>query len=177
MSKQRSIFKWWGAWNDHRIEAWLEQMAAQGWHLESVGAVGPYRFVEGAPAQVAYRIDFWPRKGIDASYEQLFRDAGWELASHAVGWSFWRHPYRNGRAPEIFTDAASKIAKYQRWLRATVILLLAQLLTLLAAGVLMQGPAERLAGLAVGGLIGSAFTIFCMTSLMARIKELKCSSS
>lgn len=172
MSERRTVFKWWASWNDHRIEAWLGQMAAEGWHLESVGAFGPYRFSRGGPAQVAYRIDFWPNQGRDASYEQLFKDAGWELAASTVGWSFWRHPYIDGKAPEIFTDDASKIAKYRRWLALGVAMVPLNIAILVAASRLPGGSVERV--LAYGSAAGmSVFTIIACASLMARISTLK----
>jgi Protein of unknown function (DUF2812). len=50
----------------------------------------------------------------DASYKQIFTDAGWEHCGAMVGWQYFRKESEDGSIPEIFTDNASKIKKYQR---------------------------------------------------------------
>lgn len=170
--QRRSVIRLWASWNDHLIEAWLESMAAEGWHLDKVGALGRYQFVRGEPARVAYRIDFWPNQGRDTSYEQLFRDAGWELAGNTVGWSFWRHPYVDGAAPEIFTDKASKIAKYGRWLLLAAAMVPLNIVVLVAASQLGEGSVERMLAHGCAAAM-SVFGIIACVSLMGRISALK----
>ncbi|NRF90914.1 DUF2812 domain-containing protein [Paenibacillus frigoriresistens] len=37
MNEIKKVFKWWSASQSEKIEYWLEDMEAQGWHLLRVG--------------------------------------------------------------------------------------------------------------------------------------------
>ena len=107
---------------DHTLEAWLQEMARQGLHLHKIVFMrSVFVFRRGAPAEMAYRLDFQTRR-IAPDQVQLFADAGWEHVDQSLGWQVWRAPARAGQSPEIFTDAESHIRKYQRllWLFALV---------------------------------------------------------
>jgi hypothetical protein len=107
---------------DHTLERWLEEMARQGLHLHKVDCMRcRFVFKRGEPAEMTYRLDFQVRRAAP-DYLQLFVDAGWERVDQSFGWQFWRAPTCAGRSPEIFTDTASRIRKYQRllWLFALV---------------------------------------------------------
>jgi hypothetical protein len=108
--------RWFWPWQDNREETWLGEMAARGLHLQKVGYFGRYTFIQGTPSPVAYRLDFVTNTRKTPDYFQLFRDAGWEHAGEMGGWQYWRKEYVDGKAPEIFTDNASKVQKYQRLL-------------------------------------------------------------
>lgn len=108
-------FKWFWAWQDDREEEWLHQMALQGWHL--VKSVFPtvYEFERGEPRDVYYRLDYKDSTRKDnESYRLIFTDAGWEHCGAMSGWQYFRKESEDGSIPEIFTDNASKIKKYQR---------------------------------------------------------------
>ena len=107
-------FKWFWAWQDDRQEAWLEEMSRQGLHLHSIKPFGRYVFEVGEPQDYAYRMDFDQKSGKDSDYFQLIEDAGWERVTEVAGWQYWRQATGEGRVPELFTDAESKIRKYQR---------------------------------------------------------------
>jgi len=105
-----------GAWNDRKEEDWLRRMALQGWHLKKLG-VFSYLFEKGAPADIVYRLDFQTAGKFDkAEYLGLFRDAGWEHVGRNGALYYFRTRAGSGGDPEIFTDASSRIAKYQRML-------------------------------------------------------------
>lgn len=108
--------KWFWHWEDDKEEAWLTQLAKRGLHLKSLALFGKYTFAEGAPRDVVYRLDFVTSNKKDEAYFQLFRDAGWEHVGEMMGWQYWRKEVKPGETPEIFTDAESKIQKYQRLL-------------------------------------------------------------
>jgi hypothetical protein len=57
-------------------------------------------------------------------YLQLFRDAGWENVAETSGWHYFRQKAQPGEELEIYTDAESKISKYQRLLLFLAILTL-----------------------------------------------------
>jgi hypothetical protein len=115
--------KFFGAWQDEKEEAWLGEMAQEGYHLNGVGFPLVYEFREGIPQRVVYRLDYTSLKKQDrADYFQLFRDAGWEWVGEMAGWQYFRKPVAEGETAEIYTDNQSKIKKYQRVLGLLVIL-------------------------------------------------------
>ena len=115
MSEATTIrFKWF--WHDQDVEQeqWLRQMAQQGWHLRAVSAF-IWRFAQGAPADMVYRVDYQQR-ALAPDHLQLLADAGWEHATSSAGWHYWRIAPVDGRAPELFTDQASRRGKFARLL-------------------------------------------------------------
>ena len=107
-------YKFWWPWQDLAEQAWLEQQAQRGLHLQAVGLLGGYRFARGEPGSAVYRIDVEFGAHQD-HYRQLYTDAGWEHVASYLGWQYWRTPRpADGTAAEIFTDNASKRAKFKR---------------------------------------------------------------
>ena len=115
------VFKWYWAWQDDREEEWLGEMSRKGFHLQHPGAFGQYTFKQGALREFAYRLDFVKNSKKNADYYQLFQDAGWEHVGEVGWWQYWRKEVVDGKVPEIFTDNASKILKYQRLIGFMVI--------------------------------------------------------
>jgi hypothetical protein len=109
-------FRIYWAWQDDKEEAWLREMAGQGWHLSSLALPGFYTFTRGDPQDVVYRLDFVTSKTDLDEYKQLFADAGWEHCGTLSGWQYFRKPAGAGGADEIYTDTESKIEKYYRLL-------------------------------------------------------------
>jgi len=122
-TESKRILKWFWAWQDDREEAWLESLARErGLHLASVGPFGAYTFNVGSPQPMIYRLDYQYLKGQDEpSYLQLFEDAGWEHVDQMSNWHCFRRPEVAGEPREIFTDSASKAAKYRRLIPFLVI--------------------------------------------------------
>ncbi len=114
-------FKWFWAWQDDREETWLGEMSRQGLHLQHPVFLGQYTFEQGEPREYAYRLDFVTNTKKKEDYYQLFKDAGWEHIGELGGWQYWRKEVMDGQVPEIFTDNASKIQKYQRLMGFMVI--------------------------------------------------------
>jgi len=113
--------KWFWAWQDDKEEAWLGEMSRQGLHLRQPAAFGQYIFEQSEPREYAYRLDFVTNAKKSPDYYQLFRDAGWEHVGEMGGWQYWRKEIVDGKVPEIFTDNASKVQKYQRLLAFLVV--------------------------------------------------------
>ena len=110
--------KWFWPWQDDQEEAWLEQMAQQGLHLKQAGSFARYQFIQGQPQNYIYRLDFQDaqKQANKEAYLRLFADAGWEHLGQKSGWQYYRKPSRPGDEEEIFTDAETKIEKYNRFL-------------------------------------------------------------
>ena len=109
-------------WQDEKEEAWLRQMAQQGWHLTSVAPL-VYTFVRGDPRDDVYRLDYLVSKDDYEEYKQLFHDAGWELVGEMMGWQYFRKPASADGPNEIYTDAESKVERYRRVLAYLIIFL------------------------------------------------------
>ena len=113
-------FKWFWPWQDQQEEEWLRKMARSGLHLRTSDGIGRYTFEKATPADVVYRLDYNGSLQKDKEhYLQIFRDDGWEYAGEMNGWQYFRKPAGSERPAEIFTDAESKIQKYQRYLNTT----------------------------------------------------------
>lgn len=126
MSETMTTFKFFWGHQDEEQESWLRAMSQQGLHLVKVNPVCFWTFRRGEPADIVYRLDF-PASRQDPAFLQLLQDAGWSLAATTVGWQYWRTPAVNGKAPELFTDNASKARKF----KALLALLVACVLPLL----------------------------------------------
>ena len=117
-------FKWFWAWQDEKEEAWLAEMAHQGYHLENIGLPGQYTFRQGESGNYVYRLDFQTMRAKDRdSYLQLFVDAGWEHIGDMGGWVYFRHKVNGSEIPDIYSDLDSKMGKYQRIIAYLVIFL------------------------------------------------------
>src|SRR5690606_8143935 len=89
-----TLVRWhvWFHWTADRFEDWLEAMAAQGWHLVKTDRwMHRSHFRRGVPKKVRYCVDF-PGEVTD-EYYTIYRDAGWEMVSSALGWHIWRTEY------------------------------------------------------------------------------------
>jgi len=114
---QITRFKWFWVWQDDAEEQWLEKMSRQGYHLTSVRLPCMYTFTRSEPVNYAYRLDYRSFSKKDKQeYLQIFRDAGWEYLGDLSLWQYFRKQVKEGEVNEIFSDNASKIAKYRRTL-------------------------------------------------------------
>lgn len=116
-------FKWFFAWDDEREEAWLSQMAREGWHLQSLGLPSFYTFAAGEPREDVYRLDYIIDHMDYQNYLQLFQDAGWEHIGEMGGRQYFRTHLHGSQVPEIYTDNSSKTQKYTRLLLPLIVFL------------------------------------------------------
>lgn len=153
-------------------------MARRGWHMTGVDFPGRYSFVAGEPRDDVYRLDFNTDSKNWASYRQLFEDAGWEFITTYGSWQYFRTMARPGENPDIYTDNASKVAKYQRVI-AILVIFLPILLTLLRTSLLLDdaSPLPLMEAIQfIWSIIGFAVMlvyIYAMLKLIRRISQLK----
>jgi hypothetical protein len=115
MKDQVTKFKWFWVWQDNAEERWLEKMSHQGYHLTSVSLPCIYTFTKSEPVNYAYRLDYRRFSNREKrNYLQIFRDAGWEYLGEMAMWQYFRKQEKADEINEIFSDNASKIAKYHR---------------------------------------------------------------
>lgn len=172
MSKQLvKKFKWWWVWQDGMHEQWLQEQARQGLHLHASDPLGVrMTFERGAPADMAYRWDF-PGVKTDPVYTQLFVDAGWERVVDVGGWRCWRKAVVDGKIPEIFTDAPSKVRKYQRSLALLLLCGLPLFVALVSPASLHILQAEPRAATVAGGSL--LMLVFAIGKLVQRVRQLR----
>jgi hypothetical protein len=162
-------FRLFWAWQDHEEEAWLRQMAQQGYHLSSLVFSTIYEFTHGEPRDVVYRLDYTDvRKKDIQEYMQLFQDAGWECVDGWAGWYYFRKPADSESANEIYTDAESKNQKYQRLLTYLIIFPI-----VLASSLSQIFRDDSIPLLNFFYLLVFLFWIYIIGSIIRRIQQLK----
>jgi hypothetical protein len=163
-------FKWFWAWQDDKEEIWLCKMAEKGFHLEGITFPCVYQFRRGDPTKFVYRLDYQTLKMKDReSYLQLFSDAGWEHVGKMGGWEYFRKSYQNGSPPDIYSDAESKVKKYQR-IMTYLVIFLPILIIIRPDAIDRYGPQLVIEGLFFILILVYSYAII---QLIRRIRELK----
>lgn len=107
-------------------EAWLSDMSAEGWFLNNRDSFGGYSFFQSNPQRYNYKIDYreFTHKDDYLDYLMMFQDDGW---MHVAGNRWTGSQYfvsTDGDASrELFSDKASKAARYRRLAQMWVSLL------------------------------------------------------
>jgi hypothetical protein len=115
--------------NFDKEEAWLNEMARQGWELTGVGLGYQFRAAEPQPAEI--RIDFRVFASQDKfiDYITMFEDSGWQhvAGSKNKGVQYFKR-MSAGSSEDIFSDALSRAERYKRlsnlWFSMAVVFLL-----------------------------------------------------
>lgn len=166
----KRVFRLFAAWADENEEAWLTGMARQGWHLVELGVFGRYKFERGEPRNEVYRLDFKTGDRDRDHYLQLFADAGWQHVGAMGGWQYFRKEAETGEAPEIYTDAASKLQKYGRVLLVLVIFLPIFMTMLVAVG---SNPSPFMRVVELLAALLMILYAYAMVRILLRILQLK----
>jgi len=99
------------------FENWLENMAANGWHIERVRQWSSIImiFIKGEPKKCRFVYDVHPivAKDYISTYEQF----GWENLGRMASVNIWRMEYKDDR-PEAFTDKDSIASRNNRTIAA-----------------------------------------------------------
>lgn len=113
MKTLKTKWFWWWGWDAEKLELWLEEKAADGWRLISVGTGGiQFLFQRDEPEKIRFGVDYQSQAEDD--YLELFREDGWALVwSGAGGWYIWQKAWVTKR-PEIYSDSASLILRNNR---------------------------------------------------------------
>ena len=169
--KMMRKFKWFWAWQDEAEEEWLREMSNKGWHLKQIGFPTIYTLESGEPVDYVYRLDYrsyWKMEKED--YLQLFRDSGWEYVEEMAGWHYFRQRARSGEELEIYTDAESKIGKYQRLLAFLGILMLPLMFGIIN---LNKAPYNWIEVIQVFNAALFVLYVYAIIRILLRIRELK----
>ena len=116
MDSRKTIKKWFWIWDFEKEEDWLNEMAMNGWVLESVGFC-TYHFVRCEPGEYSVRLEMHP---YDEAYLSFMKETGAEYIGRMVMWIYFRKKTADG-AFDLFSDIDSRIShldKIGKWLSA-----------------------------------------------------------
>lgn len=105
---RKTVRKWFWAWNYEKEEKWLNEMAAKGCGLVSVGFC-KYEFEECEPGEYRYRIELLennPDHPESESYVHFVEDTGAEQVGNFMRWVYFRNKTSEGEF-ELFSDNTS----------------------------------------------------------------------
>jgi hypothetical protein len=101
--------------NFEKEEKWLQDMASNGWQLQSV--LFTYTFKKTKPEAAVIRTDchIFNSRSRYLDYLTLFEDCGWKhIAGYKSGGMQYFIRTRADASEDIFSDAASKAGRYKR---------------------------------------------------------------
>ncbi len=93
-------------WSLGENESWFSDMAKEGWHLKTFGALFVH-FERGEPKETQYRIDTSSNKKMSTADKEMFQEAGWRHVTKLGEFNVFSSPTEL-RAPELHTDPAEQ---------------------------------------------------------------------
>ncbi len=109
MEKRKTITKVFLVWDFEKEEDWLNEMAMNGWVLDSVGLC-TYHFVRCEPGEYSVRLEMHPD---DAAYLSFMEETGAEYVGRMMAWIYFRKKTAAGPF-DLFSDIDSRIAHLNR---------------------------------------------------------------
>ena len=104
MENSKTIRKWFWVWSFEKEEDWLNEMALNGWVLESVGWC-TYHFMRCQPGEYSIRLEMHP---YDEAYLSFMEETGAEYVGRMIMWIYFRKKTKDG-AFDLFSDIDSRI--------------------------------------------------------------------
>ena len=102
--ERKTIHKWFWVWEFEKEEAFLNNMAQNGWVLDGIGLC-TYYFVKCEPGEYNIRLEM---HAYDEAYIQFMQDTGAEYVGRMLMWIYFRKKTADGPF-ELFSDIDSKI--------------------------------------------------------------------
>ncbi|NLI70147.1 MAG: DUF2812 domain-containing protein [Firmicutes bacterium] len=130
---KKTIYKWFWAWNYDKEEEWLNEMAAMGLSLASVGFC-TYIFEETLPGEYKVRIqllDHFPSHPESMNYIKFLEETGIEHVGSITRWNYFRKKMNlddSQKEFDLFSDSKSRQKHLGKMMLIFGILALANLL-------------------------------------------------
>ena len=161
MDTRRTIRKWFWVWDFEKEEAWLNEMAMNGWALESVGFCS-YSFVRCEPAEYTVRLEM---HSFDENYIDFMKETGAEYVGRMLMWIYFRKKTADG-VFDLFSDIDSKIGHLEK---------IAGILTVVGAANLMIGLMNTFGPARVGwvNLLCATLLMYALGRIHGKIESLK----
>lgn len=109
MKEIKTIYKWFWVWDFEKEEAWLNEMAENGWVLDGVGFCR-YTFIKCEPGEYTVRLEMHQ---YDREYLDFMAETGAEYVGRMVNWIYFRKRTDKGQF-DIFSDIDSRIEHLNR---------------------------------------------------------------
>ncbi|MBO4832019.1 MAG: DUF2812 domain-containing protein [Oscillospiraceae bacterium] len=109
MAEKVTIRKWFWVWEFEKEEEWLNEMAMNGWVLDSVG-FAVYHFVRCEPGEYTVRLEM---RKYDQAYVDFVESTGAEFIDRMALWIYFRKKTEKGPF-DLFSDIDSKISYMDR---------------------------------------------------------------
>ena len=109
MESRKTLWKWYWVWDFEKEEDWLNEMALNGWALDSVGFC-TYHFVRCEPGEYNVRLEMhsW-----DQAYVDFMEETGAEYVGRMLAWIYFRKKTVDGPF-DLFSDIDSRIRHLDR---------------------------------------------------------------
>ena len=107
--ESKTLYKWFWVWQFEKEEEWLNEMAADGWVLESVGYCR-YTFVRCIPGEYNVRTEMHP---YDEKYIKFMEETGAEYVGRMMMWIYFRKKTEDG-VFDLYSDIDSRISHLNR---------------------------------------------------------------
>ncbi len=104
MAETKTIRRLFWVWEFEKEERWLNEMAIEGWALQSVGWCR-YTFERTEPGEYTIRLEM---HGRDEEYLDFMRESGAEFVGRVIQWIYFRKRAALG-AFDLFSDLDSRI--------------------------------------------------------------------
>ena len=114
MENRKTIKKWFWIWDFEKEEDWLNEMAINGWVLESIGFC-TYHFVRCEPGEYTVRLEM---HSYDETYLSFMKETGADYVGRMAMWIYFRKKTADGSF-DLFSDIDSRIShldKIGKWL-------------------------------------------------------------
>jgi Protein of unknown function (DUF2812). len=147
MENRKTIRKWVWVWDFEKEETWLNEMAQNGWVLESVGLC-TYHFVKCEPGEYSVRLEMHP---FDEDYVQFMQDTGAEYIGRMMMWMYFRRKAADGSF-DLFSDIDSRIGHLNK---------IGKMLTVVGGANLLIGVVNTISPARLGWI-----NLLCATLLM-----------
>lgn len=121
---RKTVKKIFSVWQFDKEEQWLNEMAAQGWHLISV-KYPTYEFEQGEPGAYNIRLElleYWPKHEESRQYISFVEDIGAEYIGSVLRWVYFRKKTADG-AFVLYSDIDSRLKHLKRILSLMWIIL------------------------------------------------------
>lgn len=105
MENTKTIRKWFWVWSYEKEEEWLNEMALNGWVLDSVDWC-TYHFVRCEPGEYSVRLEMHP---YDEAYISFMKETGAEYIGRMMMWIYFRKKTEDGSF-DLFSDIDSRIS-------------------------------------------------------------------
>lgn len=113
IAETRRMFWLFEEWQLEQQEAWLADMASQGWHLQRIGMM--VTFQKGTPREMRYRCEVANPEYQDDERKEIYRAAGWEHMGHHGSIQVYRAPL-DAAIPEIHTEPITQALTFRHLL-------------------------------------------------------------